>query len=61
MKYETLNEQTYKKHIIRVVVDEYGQQFATIPTLHPGIGYASIADAKREIDGKSRKWSHVIL
>lgn len=58
---ETTKAQTYKGFRIEVVRDIWSQEFATIPELHPNIGYASISDAKREIDGKQRKWSICVL
>lgn len=57
----TLKEQTYKGHKIIYVRDIWGQEWAMIPKLHPNVGFASISDAKREIDGKPRKWSSNVL
>lgn len=58
---ETIKELSYKGFKILVVKDIWGQEFTMIPDLYPSIGFASISDAKREIDGKQRKWSICVL
>lgn len=56
-----LKEHTYKGHNIIYVRDIWGQEWAIIPSLRPNVGFASVSDAKREIDGKQRKWSTYVL
>ena len=55
VKIKCLIEMSYKGHIISKLEDTFGQAFVRIDDIKEP-DYASIADAKRVINGKCPKW-----